>query len=69
MQGQTTLIKTEWNVLAALKVKSTGQFGLIVVKVTVTGSKVPGVKAGINTTAFSGTPTTVSDCNPVPAFT
>ncbi len=29
----------------------------------------PGVNAGIFTTAFTGVPTTVSDCKPVPAFT
>ncbi len=54
--------------LAALKVKSTGRLGLITVKVAVTGLNVPGVKAGIFTTAFVGVPTTVKDCNPVPAF-
>ena len=37
-------------------------------KVAVTGLNVPGVKAGIFTTAFVGVPTTVKDCNPVPAF-
>jgi superfamily II DNA or RNA helicase len=56
-------------VLAALKVKSTGRLGLITVKVAVTGLNVPGVKAGIFTTAFVGVPTTVKDCNPVPALT
>ncbi len=55
--------------LAALSVKSTGRLGLITVKVAVTGSNVPGVKAGIFTTALVGVPTTVKDCNPLPALT
>lgn len=38
-------------------------------KVTVTGLNVPGANAGIITLALVGVPTTVSDCNPVPAFT
>lgn len=54
---------------AARKVKSTGCVGLVGVKVTTTGLKVPGVNAGIFTVALVGVPTTVSDCNPVPAFT
>ena len=54
--------------LAALKVKSTGRLGLIIVKVAVTGAKVPGVNAGIVTTALVAL-TTVKDCNPVPALT
>jgi hypothetical protein len=45
-------------------VKSTGRFGLILVKVTTTGSNVPGVNAGMVTIAFVEL-TTVSDCNPV----
>ena len=55
--------------LAARNVKSTGSAGLIAVNVTTTGSNVPGVNGGIFTTALTGTPTTVSDCNPVPALT
>jgi hypothetical protein len=50
-------------------VKSTGSAGFITVKVTITGLIVPGVKAGMFTTALVGTPTSVSDCNPVPALT
>ncbi len=42
---------------------------MIGVKVTLTGLNVPGVNAGMFTTALVGAPTTVSDCNPVPAFT
>jgi len=64
-----TLIKMAWNVLAARKVKSTGSAGLTAVKDTVTGLNVPGVNGGIVTTALIGTPTTVSDCKPVPALT
>ncbi len=48
--------------------KSTGSAGSVAVKVTVTGLNVPGVNAGILTVALIGTPTTVSDCNPVPEF-
>jgi hypothetical protein len=55
-------------VLAARKVKSTGSAGSILVNVTVTGAVVPGVNAGIVTTAFVAL-TTVSDCKPVPALT
>ena len=55
--------------LAARKVKSTAKAGLIGVKVTTAGLNVPGVKAGMFTTAFVGVPTTVSDCKPVPALT
>jgi hypothetical protein len=54
---------------AALRVKSTGRFGLIAVKVIVTGAVVPGVNAGILTIALTGDPTTVSDCNPIPELT
>ena len=54
---------------AALRVKSTGRFGLDAVKVTVTGLNVPGVNAGILTVALTGAPTTVSDCNPSPVLT
>ncbi len=61
------LIKMAWVEFAARKVISTGSAGLTTVKVTVTGLNVPGVNAGIVTTAFV-TLTTVSDCNPVPAF-
>ena len=62
-------MKAAWNVLAARSVKSTGCVGSITEKVTTTGAVVPGVKAGIFTTALVGVPTTVSDCKPVPAFT
>ena len=58
-----------WNVLAALNVKSTAIPGIGVVKVTTTGAVVPAVNGGIVTTALIGTPTTVSDCKPVPALT
>ena len=64
-----TLIKAAWKVLAALKVKSTAISVLVVVKVTVTGLKVPGAKAGMLTVALVGVPTTVKDCKPVPALT
>ncbi len=64
-----TRIRAAWNVLAALKVKSTGRFVLVVVKVTLTGANVPGVNAGIITVAFVGVPTTVSERRPVPAST
>ena len=63
------LILAAWNVLAARSVKSIGCVGFITEKVTTTGAKVPGVNAGIFTTALTGVPTTVSDCKPVPAFT
>ncbi len=69
MATHLTRIKSAWNVLAALKVKSTGRFVLVVVKVTLTGSNVPGVNAGIITVAFVGVPTTVSERRPVPALT
>jgi len=62
------LINAAWNVLAALKVKSTGCVGSITEKVTTTGANVPGVNAGILTTALT-VPTTVNDCKPVPALT
>ncbi len=39
------------------------------VKVTTTGSNVPGVNGGMFTTAFVGAPTTVIDRVPVPALT
>ncbi len=55
--------------LAALRVKSIGSAGLITVKVTTAGSNVPGVNAGMFTTALVGVPTTVSDRKPVPALT
>ena len=58
-----------WNVLAARNVKSTGSAGFIGMNVTTTGAVVPAVNAGIITTALIGVPTTVSDCNPVPALT
>jgi len=64
-----TLIKAAWNVLAALKVKSTGRFGSVIVKVTVTGANVPGVNAGMFTVALVGVPTTVSERKPVPVST
>ena len=54
---------------AARKEKSTARFGLIAVKVNVTGAVVPGVNGGIVTITLTGTPTTVSDCNPRPALT
>ena len=63
------LINAAWNVLAALKVKSTSCVGSITEKVTTTGANVPGVNAGILTTALTGVPTTVNDCKPVPALT
>ena len=44
---------------------STGKLALITVKVAVTGLNVPGVKAGILTTAFEAF-TTVKVCIPVP---
>ena len=58
-----------WNVLAARNVKSTGRLGFIGVNVTTTGLKVPGVNAGMFTTALTGVPITVNDCKPVPALT
>ena len=64
-----TRINTAWNWLPARNVKSTGSAGLIAVNVTATGFNVPGMNAGMLTTALTGAPTTVSDCNPVPAFT
>ena len=67
--AQRALIFAAWNVLAALKVKSTANPGFIGVNVTTTGAVVPGVNAGILTIALTGTPTTVSDCKPVPALT
>ena len=63
------LILAAWNVLAARNVKSTPSPGLIGVNVTTTGAVVPDVNAGILTIALTGTPTTVSDCKPVPALT
>jgi len=50
-------------------VKLDGSAGFGVVKVTTTGAVVPGVKAGMLTTALVGAPTTVSACKPVPALT
>ncbi len=38
-------------------------------KVTVTGSNVPGTNGGMFTTALTGPSITVSDCKPVPALT
>ncbi len=49
--------------------KSVGSAGLGVVKVTTTGSNVPGVNAGMFTIALTGVPTTVIDRVPVPALT
>ena len=63
------LMNAAWNVLAALSVKSTGSAGFVGKNPTTTGICVPAVNAGINTVAFVGVPTTVSDCNPVPALT
>ena len=63
------LIFAAWKLLAALRVKSTAKLGFIGVNVTTTGIVVPGVNAGILTIALTGTPTTVSDCKPVPALT
>ena len=63
------LMFAAWKVLAARKVKSTGSAGLIGINVTTTGINVPGVNAGIITTALICVPTTVSDCKPVPALT
>ncbi len=47
-----TLIFAAWNVLAALSVKSTGRFGSVGTKSTVTGAVVPGVNGGMLTVAF-----------------
>jgi hypothetical protein len=69
VSAHRTLIKAAWNVLAALKVKSTARPGLVGVKVTTTGACVPRVNGGMLTVALVGVPTTVSDCNPVPALT
>ena len=63
------LMFAAWKVLAARNVKSTGKFSFIGINVTTTGAVVPGVKAGIITTALIGVPITVSDCKPVPALT
>ena len=63
------LILAAWNVLAARNVKSTPSPGLIGVNVTTTGIVVPIVNGGMLTVALTGTPNTVSDCNPVPALT
>ncbi|MEO6050786.1 MAG: hypothetical protein ABIP78_05565, partial [Pyrinomonadaceae bacterium] len=52
-------MNTAWNVLAALRVKSTGSAGFGTKNVTTTGAVVPGVNAGIVTIALTGTPTTV----------
>lgn len=51
--------------LSPAMIISTGRFGLLTVKVTITGVLVPGVKVGIFTIAFIEL-TTVNDCNPVP---
>ncbi len=64
-----TLILAAWKLLAARNVKSTAIVGSLAVNITVTGAVVPGVNAGIITVAFIGVPTTVNDCNPLPAFT
>ena len=64
-----TSIKAAWNWLAARNLKLTASVGSIGVKVTTTGAVVPGVNAGIVTTALVGVPITVSDCKPVPALT
>ena len=64
-----TRIFAAWNVLAARIVKSTGILGFGTKKVTTTSIVVPGVNAGMLTTALVGVPTTVSDCKPVPALT
>ena len=66
---QRTRMFAAWNVLAALNVKSTAIPGIGVVKVTTTGAVVPSVNGGMVTIALTGTPTTVSDCKPVPALT
>ena len=57
--------------LAARKVKSDGRAELVLLKVTVTGSNVPGVNGGMFCVAFAlvAPALNVSDCNPVPAFT
>ncbi len=47
VSAQRTLIKAAWKVLAALKVKSTASPGVVALKVTVTGVKVPGVNGGM----------------------
>ncbi len=49
---QQTRIITPWYALLALKVKQKGCDGSVMVNVAVTGSNVPGVKAGIVTTTF-----------------
>ena len=64
-----TRTKAEWKVLDTRRTKSTGSAGLIRVKVTTTGLYVPGVNAGMLTVALTGAPTTVIDCEPVPALT
>ena len=64
MQGHCALINTAWKRPAARRLKLTGRFGLITVKVTTTGLVVPGVNAGIKTTALVAL-TNVSDCSPV----
>ena len=69
ISAHRALIFAAWNVLAALSVKSTAKPGVIGVNVTTTGIVVPGVNVGILTIALTGTPTTVSDCKPVPALT
>ena len=62
------LMLAAWNVLAALKVKSTANPGFIGVNVTTTGAVVPGVNAGILTIALVAL-TNVNDCKPLPALT
>lgn len=53
--------------MLALRVKLTGKFAFITVKVAVTGKKVPGVKAGMLIITFEELPTE-KFCNPVPLF-
>ena len=63
-------IKTAWNRLAARNVKATGSAGLMAVNVTLTGANVPGVNAGMLTTALTTEPgTTVIVRVPVPVST
>ncbi len=63
------LMFAAWKLLAARRVKSTAKLGFIGVNVTTTGAVVPDSNTGMLTTALTGTPTTVSDCKPVPALT
>jgi hypothetical protein len=61
VSAQRTRIKAAWNMLAARRVKSTARPGVVALKVTTTGLKVPGVNGGMLTVALVGVPTTVND--------